>query len=925
MKRSLPHIVFLLSVWPFLTAAAQSDLPVVTGTYHNMPFEQFVDKLQQQYGITVYHAPAWTDSLLVSGSYKNTPLETVLLDICNANSIEYFVLPPDRVVITGDYRVRTTLPKDFFERRAPGPEEYDVVLFDFEKEEEHKLKSQNAAENMVYEIGAKRELIREGFSVLAGHIKDAATGEAVVGAVVFIEEPWVGTATDMYGFYSITLPTGKHSLQIQSVGMKDTERNVVVYADGKLDIELHEEVIPLKEVIIEAEKDVNVAGLQMGYDRLDMKDLKQIPSSFGETDIMKVALNLPGVQTVGESASGFNVRGGATDQNLVLINQAPVYNTSHLFGFFSVFNPDVIKGAELYKSGIPARYGGRASSVFEVNMKEGNKKRFGGSGGLGIVTTRLALEGPIVQDKASFVVGGRTTYSNWILKQIPDAAIQNSSASFYDINAKVDYNLNDKNAMFFSAYYSRDNFKLNADSLYRYHNLNATAQWKHIYSNKLNSVLTGAYSQYAYNLGSELNPVNAFDLSYSIRHSILRMDFNWFPRQNHNITFGVQGNHYHVEPGSYLPAGDSSLVVPEIMQTEYGLESAVYVSDQIDFGRTLSLELGLRYSMYQLFGPKTVYSYAPGFPRLPSTTTGSTRYAAGETIATYHGPEYRMTARYILGPQSSLKLSYNRLRQYIHMLSNTTAISPTDTWKLSDNYVKPQIGDQLSLGLYRNMRNNTIEGSVEAYYKRVRNYPDYRAGADLLLNTQIETDILPAFNKAYGVELLLRKKTGKLNGWVSYTYSRSLLRIIGRFPGEQVNLGSFFPANYDKPHDFTLISNYRFTRRFSASANVLYSTGRPITYPTSKYQFGNSMRIHYSERNAYRIPDYFRVDLSLNLEGNHKIKKLAHSSWTLSVYNLTGRDNVYSIYFVSEGGNARGYQLSVFSQAIPTLTYNFRF
>ncbi len=798
-------------------------------------------------------------------------------------------------------------------------------MFAFEKEEETKLRTQNAIENTLFEIGAKSKTIQSGEATLAGYVREAATGEAIVGAVVFIKAPWTGVATDGYGFYSITLPKGNHDIFIQSIGTRDTQRKVVLYSDGNLDIDLFEEVIPLKEVIIEAEKDVNISGLQMGMDKLDMSDIRQVPTALGEMDVMKVALTLPGVQSVGEGASGFNVRGGATDQNLILINEAPIYNPSHLFGFFSVFNPDVVKSVELYKSGIPAQYGGRVSSVFEVVMRDGNKKEFKGSGGIGPVTSRLSLEGPIVKDKASFIVGGRTTYSNWILKKIPDGGIQNSAASFYDINGKLSFDINDKNAIFITGYYSKDRFRLNADSLYRYSNLNSSFQWKHIFNNKLYGVLTGIYSQYGYSVSSDKNPVNAFDMGFDIQNANIKYDLNFFPNSSHKIDFGLHSNYYHLQAGSYLPLGDSSMVIPRTLEYENGFENAVYIGDKIDFGQKLSLYLGLRYSIYTCLGPKTINQYLDGFPRRPSTITGTTSYEKGDVIKTYHGPELRISARYALNYESSLKLSYNRLRQYIHMLSNTTAISPTDTWKLSDPYIRPQVGDQVSLGLYRNFKNNTIEGSAEIYYKEVKDFLDYKGGAELIMNDHIETDIINAFNKAYGLEVLLKKKTGKLNGWVSYTYARSLVKLDGEFPDERVNDGAFYPANFDKPHDFTMISNYRFSRRFSISTNFTYSTGRPITYPSSKYAMDNSLKVHYTNRNEFRIPDYYRLDMSMNIEGNHKIRKLAHSSWTIAVYNLTGRKNVYSIYFISEGGRINGYKLSVFGQAIPTITYNFRF
>jgi hypothetical protein len=415
-------------------------------------------------------------------------------------------------------------------------------------------------------------------------------------------------------------------------------------------------------------------------------------------------------------------------------------------------------------------------------------------------------------------------------------------------------------------------------------------------------------------------------MDYSIKNVNGKIDFSYFPDSNHKIDFGLSSILYQLQPGQRVPISENSLITPKFLENEQGLESVLYLGDKYDISQNLSLYVGLRYSLYNYLGPKTVTEYAPNAPINEGTQTGeTTTYDKGENIQTYHGPELRFSARYSLNNNSSLKFSYNRMRQYIHMLSNTTSISPTDIWKLSDQQVKPQIGDQISLGWYKNFKNNTVEGSVEGYYKTIRDLLDFKSGAQLVLNEHVETDIISGFGKSYGLEFLLKKKTGKLNGWVSYTYSRALIKVDGPYKGETVNNGEFFPASYDKPHDFTVLSNWKFSRRFSFSGNLTYSTGRPITYPVAKYNYGGTERLHYSDRNQYRIPNYFRFDISISLEGNHKIKKLNHSSWTFAIYNVTSRDNAYSIYFVSEGGDVKGYKLSIFAEAIPTISYNFRF
>jgi hypothetical protein len=774
-------------------------------------------------------------------------------------------------------------------------------------------------------LARKGRISEKEYTNLAGYIRDIETGEPLVGALIYIEKPRIGVATDQYGYFSLTIPKGKHELLLQCIGYKDSKRQIVLYNEGTLDIEMLEDIIPLKEVIIEAEKDINISGMQMGLDKLDAQSMKKVPPILGEVDVLKIALTLPGVQTVGEGANGINVRGGTADQNLMLLDETPIFNPTHLFGFFSSFNPDIIKSVELHKGGIPAEYGGRISSVFEVQTKEGNNKKFVGSGGISPVTARLAFEGPIIKDKLSYLVGGRSTYSNWILKQLPNPNIKNSKASFYDFFGKISYELNDKNSIYAQGYLSNDEFKFNSDTTYQYSNENASLQWKHVFNNKLYGVFSGLYSGYHYNIASNKNEVNAFDMDYSIQNYGGKLDFSYFPNSKHKIDFGISSLYYALAPGTLSPQGSASLIDPIVLENEQGLESAVYIGDKFDINQRLSLYVGLRYSLYNYLGPKTVSEYAEDGPIEDATKTGETSYGENELIQTYHGPELRLSARYALNEDNALKLSFNRMRQYIHMLSNTTSISPTDIWKLSDTQVQPQLGDQISLGYYRNFKNNTIEGSVEGYYKNIDNLLDFKSGAQLILNEQIETDIVSGLGKSYGVEVLLKKKTGKLNGWISYTYARAMIKVDSEYLSERINQGEFYPASFDKPHSLNVLTNWKFSRRLSVSGNIAYSTGRPITYPIAKYNYIGTERLHYSERNQYRIPDYFRFDLSLNVEGNHKVKKLNHSSWTFAVYNLTGRDNAYSIYFVSEEGKVKGYQLSIFANAIPTITYNFRF
>ncbi len=924
MVRFYQALFFLIFSISSQIALAQGTKSTITLELDSASIEELVQEIENQSGSRFYYLPEDFDSLFFKIKIQNRTIEQTLNILFKDEGFKYSFYSDDIIFLTKDNTVLTSLPIDFYNERAItfSDENEDLPDFTSFKEEESILK--NNVETKLNEIGDKSAGDLSGYANIAGYVRDIDTGEPVFGALIYIDDPRIGVASDQFGYYSITIPKGSHELLISTIGMKNTKRKIMLYSDGKLDIKLMEDIIPLREIVIESDRDANVMSLQMGVEKLDINTLKQVPTAFGETDILRVALTLPGVQSTGENTTGLNVRGGAADQNLILYNDATIYNPSHLFGFFSSFNPDVLKNVELYKSGIPANYGGRLSSVLEIGTREGNKKKFAGIGGIGSLTTRLTLEVPIIEDKMSFVIGGRTTYSDWLLKLIPDDAIKNSSASFYDLNTHVSYDINDKNSIYLTGYYSNDRFRLNSDTLYKYNNEALTIKWKHVFKNKLYGVFTAGYSGYNYSVSSDDNPVNAFTLGYDLGQYDFKFDLNYFPSSSHNIDMGISSIYYGIMPGIFEPNANESSVIPVNLQNEKGLESAIYLGDRIEINHRLSVYLGLRYSMFNALGPRESYTYPEGVPKETDNILDTVSYDKG-VINTYHGPEYRASLRYLLTNDLSLKLSYNKLRQYIHMLSNTMVVSPTDIWKLSDPNIKPQIGEQFSIGFYKDFRASAISTSIEGYYKRSNNYLDFKKGAELLLNEHLETDVIGTEGKAYGVELMVKKQKGKTNGWVSYTYSRSLLRSDSEFPIERVNDGEYYPSNYDKPHDFTLVANYKFNRRVNTGLNFIYSTGRPISIPLSIYQIDQTDRVHFSNRNQYRIPDYIRVDFSVNLEGNHKIKKLAHSSWTFAVYNVLGRKNPYSVFFLSENGFINGYKLSIFGNPIPTITYNFKF
>ncbi|HEY4323006.1 MAG TPA: TonB-dependent receptor [Mucilaginibacter sp.] len=920
--RKIYLLIFSLS-FVFKIAYSQEKVAnKITVKFEQANIEQFVNALKLKTGYRFFYDPVQFDSLKVTLDVTDKPLENVLEIAFNHTNFHYAIIH-QQVFLTKGRVLRPALVSGFFYNTPGGVAAKQVVITNYADENIEKV-PEATTENKLYEIGIKTNNIKPGNATIAGYLRDVKSGEPVIGGSIYNPITKTGVATDQYGYYSFTLPRGRHTLTIKGLGMKDTWRKIVLYTDGKLNIELQEQVTSLKEVKISGEKVANVRSVELGVNRLDAKSIKQVPTVFGESDVLRVVLTLPGVQSVGEATTGFNVRGGAADQNLILLNDATVYNPSHFFGFFSAFNSDMVKDIELYKSSIPEKYGGRLSSVLDVTDREGNTKKFTGTAGIGLLTSRLNIEGPIIKDRTSFSFGARTTYSDWLLKFLPEA-YKNSSASFYDLNLDISHRIDDKNHIYIAAYFSSDNFKLNSDTAYDYSNRNANIKWKHNFNNKLFGILKVGFDGYQYGVSSTGIPVNGFDLKFGVKQTNVKTDFTYYLNKNNTLDFGLSSIYYSLNPGDFEPKGEASLIVPDVVPAEQATESALYIGNKYDITPNLSVSAGLRYSLYNYLGPQTVDNYAPDLPKTSFNILDSTTYKKGHVVNTYHGPEVRISARYYLSDNTSIKAGYNTLRQYIHLLSNSTAISPIDVYKLSDPNIKPQYGDQLSIGLYKNFKDNTIETSVEAYYKNIKDYLDYKSGAVLLLNQHIEQDVITTKGKAYGIEFLLKKTAGKLNGWMSYTYSRTFLKQDDPNAGETINNGNYYPANYDKPNSVNFTGNYRFSHRFSISLNVIYSTGRPITLPVAKYESAGSERVYYSDRNVYRIPDYFRSDFSMNIEGNHKVHQLTHNSWSIGVYNLTGRANAYSTYFTEQGGVINGYKLSIFAAPIPFVNYNIRF
>lgn len=913
-------ISWLLVFLSFNLFCQQRDGEItINGKYTDIPFSQFVINLEAKHPIHFYYAEEWVDSLLIHIEAKDLPLEDFLDEVFRDTDIRFFI-NQNQIILSKGFSIYPQLASKKWTRAQELPP-IRLGLFEQNKEPEAESSLTNI-ENKLVTIGVPSQNSAVNKASLGGYVKDSKNGAPIAGVSVVIPVLSLGTITDDFGYYVLNIPKGEYEIQYKFVGRKETKRKVLIQGDGQLSVEMDEEIIALKEVVITGEKS-KVESVQTGLAKLNLEEINTIPTVLGEADIMKISLTLPGVQSVGEGAVGFNVRGGTTDQNLILLDDALIYNPNHLFGFFSAFNPDVIKHVDLYKSGLQAHYGGRISSVFDVAIRDGNKKKFIAAGGISPITSKITLEGPIQKENSSFILGVRSTYSNWLLRLLDDPVLNNSEALFRDIIGKINHQLNENNNLQFSIYHSRDRFKLNADTLYRYVNSTSALRWRHVFNNKMHSLVSGSFSQYAYEIESAGSLTNAFKLDYKLSQANLKTEINLHPNSQHQLKMGLQSVLYQLRPGGLRPLGEKSFVKSLVLNKENGWENALFIGNEYTVSARLSLYGGFRFSSFSLIGPGEVFKYLPASSREVEFISDTLSYNSGAFIKSYGGPEYRFSARYKLAEELSVKFSYDKTRQYIHRLSNTISISPTDTWRLSNTYIKPQVGDQLAVGIYKNVPTKGLEFTIEGYYKFIQNLLEYKDGAELLINEALETDVINVKGRAFGVELLVKKKSGRFNGWVSYTYSRSLVQAKSVFPQEQINAGKYFPSNFDKPHNLSIITNYKFSRRVNISCNFAYSSGRPVTLPITKYQFAGNILAFFSQRNEYRIPDYLRLDVALNLEGNHKIKKLGHSSWAFSIYNLTGRNNPYSVFARVNNGNIGLFQLSVFSRPIPTLTYNF--
>lgn len=887
----------------------------------------FISLVEESHGLTFYFDESLlADSLWSAVDFEMVDLEEAVTSFFSIFRINLYMR--DRsVYLTGRLVVNQKFASDYHQRimeESASPTYYINNMVAMGEESA----TSDFAEFEIIQFGIPAEVLESRRFRLTGRVTSLETGEPVIGTTLQVSGTGLGTATDAEGYYVLTIPAGRHEITIRAIGKLTTHRQISIYAAGKMNVEIAEDITEIEEVVIVGKADDRI-NTMVGAEKLDLAMVKKSVMVMGETDILKGILAMPGVQTITEVSNGFNVRGGSTDQNLVLIDETPVMNSSHFFGFFSSFNADLVSDAMLYKSGIPAHMGGRISSILDVTSRKGDKTGFGVSAGISPVTARVAVEGPVVKDRISFIAGGRSTYSDWLMNRINDPRINNSSAWFYDLFGNLHADLSEETSLSATVYHSNDYFDFDGFLTHQYSNLAGSVILDTRVARRTTYHTSFTYSDFRFSVTDKYNLTTASRSSYDIIQYGWNNRFTWNRSRWLNLSYGIDGIYYASVPGMIEPSGENSLVVPVTLRDEQAVEVAPFLHNEQNITRWLSLSYGIRFSTFTSLGPDSVFVYDPEFSKSTATITGTDQFGNLEPVKTYGGPEIRFLAKIMTGNKSSVKLSYNRMRQYINLISNTITPAPTDIWKLCDTHFQPQVGNQFSIGYFRDLvkkSTNILTLSLEAYYKTTDHILDYKIGASMFANDHFETEIMEGENRSYGVELQVNKERGSLYGWINYTYARTENRFNAVFPEETINRGTWYPSNHDKPHQVKAVLNYDFYKRLSLSANLNYSTGRPVTLPVTSFEFGGSKRIQFAERNTHRMPDYFRLDLSFTLDGKYNLEKIAHGSFTLSVVNVTGRKNPYSVFFqYDEKGRLKAYYLSIFGVPIPTLTYNLKF
>ncbi len=906
-----------------LVSMAQENGERVNILISDGDFDNFVQQIESQSGLHIYYNAEWFSGRTFSYSEDSVDVEEAIYDVLNGTGLHFNRLGPKRLIILPQKRLNMQLPlmavsMGSYQADKMGDEYLGV------KDDLFLTGTRPEQISRTIEVGKRGTSLTRGVARVKGKLLNLETGEPVMGATMVDLGSGKGSVSDQNGNVTMALKPGTHAMRFSFIGMENVNVTMEVFSDGDFRVEMHPAVIALDEVQILGEQYRDINTTDMGVERFSMNSLKQVPVFMGERDVIKISRLLPGITSAGEASVGVNVRGGNVDQNIFYINRLPVYNTSHLFGFFSAFSSDIIRDFSIYKGSVPVNYGGRLSSVFNILTRKGNNKSFTAHAGISPVSANVTVEGPVKKDHSSFLLSGRSSYSDWILNQMEDPLIRDSDAFFYDFAGSLNFQPNTKNVFNVFYYQSYDKFRYSKLSDYEYANGGVSVSWEKYISPALTSKLTGTSSFYDFANTDQSEISRAYTHEYMLNHNEVLAEIQWVPNMNHKVDFGSSLIFYRLDRGSVEPYGEASIRNSVNLGKEQALEGAVFISDNVDLTDWLSLYAGIRYSLYTMLGPQTVMLYEEGKPKSENTIVDSLECGKSESVSSNSGPEFRTAINMKAGPNTSFKLSFNQMRQYLFMLSNTVTISPTDQWKLADYHIDPQSSYQLTGGFYHIFSRLGLSSSVELYYKYSKDIVEYKDGADFITSPLTETVVLQGLQNAYGAEFMLQKTLGRLDGWISYTLSRSEMLVSGDNEFESINNGNPYPSNFDRPHVLNVVANYTINRRFSVGSNLVYMSGRPVTYPTSLYYINNVAYIDYYARNQFRIPDYFRIDLSLNIEGNLKADKFMHSTWSLNVYNLLGRNNPQSIYFVPNEYFIKGYAFSVIGAPIFTMSWNVK-
>ncbi len=889
----------IILCFPLLLSGQSLLDETVSSEYSDKPLSYALNELSKKRSVKVYFIEDWISNIKVSQEFVGLPVRDVLNELFLGTELSYIELNPNTIVLVLD-------PRQDLARKT--------IITNASREKKK-----------IDKIVMGNQLTARSQTTLNGIVHDSKSREPLVGVSVYLVGLNKGTTTDINGKFMLTVPSGKHVVSFNYINYEEKIIDLEIYSSGDLKIELEETPVMLQEIVIEDKYAREITTTSIGQSKIDIKDIKRAPALLGEVDLVKQVQTMPGVTSVGEAASGFNVRGGSIDQNLILYDGLPIFNSSHVFGFFSSFNAEAIRDITFYRGGIPSEYGGRVSSVLDIRSREGSYEKWGVSGGIGSVSANVMLHGPIQRNKTSLAVSFRTTYSDWLINTIRSnyVSLDQSAVSFYDGTAKVAHVFNEKTKLTISGYASHDEFRLQGDSTYRWDSYVGSVRLDHEFSNVFNGSFSMGYGKYGYDV-SDKDEFTGFILNYNIAYPTAKADFH-LKRGVHSLNFGLQGTYYDFNPGTLKPSSDNSNKKYLQMQTQKSLESGIYLSDQLDLTKRLNADVGLRYSLFTALGSDSVLIYAPNAPLEPLNVIDTIYFSNGKVIKSYNNFEPRLGLRYSLKNESSLKFGYNRIFQYLHLVTNTTAVTPIDIWQPSGSYFKPQRVDQFSFGYFKNLKDRNYEFFAEVYYKILENVLEFKDGAQLILNKQIETDLLQGKARMYGAETQIVKLKGNFTGSLGYAYSRSLRTIKGNYDQATINGGREYASNYDQPHVINLNWKYGITKRHFFTGGFTYRTGRPITLPIYAFSVENYTVSAFSNRNQYRIPDYHRLDIGFVIEGNHKRKKILDGTWVISVYNVYGRKNPYSIFFKEvQSGILRPYQLSIIGVPLPSVSYSFK-